>query len=385
MIETESNLHYFYDPLPLSTEEKTIVDGLITRKNKAALSFIETMRGRNVYIKRPDLSSIPDSLFTHIQISGGFYNPFRMAGESVYIQASNKLLLPSAENIVVSHEDIFCTQYIRDDLTIGISQKEYVPTGAYTKEQVEAKAVNTMKITQLTELPLGTLPKPYRPFLTPHLLYYFNLSNITDIKGIPLHGMVLAVPKPTARFDIALSDFINRNKNQLREDPLIFFIETVSRTNQAVFKIAQATRVLHDLYQTIHGQITLGNSGLISETPLSYDGNLVYIADWDTMKELSQREDKQQMERALESLKLFYSYKSVVDFLIELTDLKSVSYILPSTYIGGFNSILNGYCWSDLKSHFRVDIGTILDIFEQPLEMQCQAVAEIIDVVKNQR
>ena len=334
----------------MTQREYAAIDAILSRDpwfNHA--EWIIFTEGRRMCIEDP-IAIFPtrtDGARECIWFGGGFYRPLQVFN-GMNITHGSMIELPSPINFAKTRPDIVTTCYVGADGMVHESRRDYVPTGGYTLDGARQKARNTEMMRGLTES-TGWLdsPRPYRPFVVPQVIGVYSFADLLDVYENPISGIAMFGPHPRYLFACKFRDWINANYSKFKHSDDFISAGNVI-ISAMVIHLTRAARYLHDYYGRSHGQLTLGNCGELPRNKLNRNaGDVVYITDWDTVRELPKSLDDALLARALE---LSVLWKSAVNttrilFLAAGLDLQQplASILYKSMQIGMLNTIVRAY------------------------------------------
>ncbi|HUD19740.1 MAG TPA: hypothetical protein VMR81_04825 [Patescibacteria group bacterium] len=291
----------------LSEAEHSLAWDFLSGRNTETLRSIITMEGRNTFILRP---GSPDPIYTHIQLSGGFYKELEISRNGMAI-SKNTVHLLSADNFVLGREPMFRTNAITEDGQITTTQPDYVPTGAYTQMQAIKKAIDTLSITASLEK-LKALDFPDKKmFMVPRIVGVYQFPEVTDPTGEPVYGIAMLTSSPENRLSQRINSFFNRYGKH--------YEASINRRIQRNFgyqtvALGAAIRTLHDSFDLYHRQITSGNCEIVT---LPDNQFTPFFHDWSTTMRLPKNLRPNRMARAIDLIIPWASVSILMDHMRE--------------------------------------------------------------------
>jgi hypothetical protein len=306
--------------------------------------------GRNTFIKR----QTDDPIYTHIQLSGGWYQSFD-AQNGILKSHNTPPQRANASNFVPGREEMFTSERILENGEMIEEPRSYAPSGAYTAGQAFTKIKNTLSIQKSLAIFASEEQGP-PPFIAPQIIEFYTFPEITDPDGLPIAGIAMLTPNPLGRFDGSLSLFFHDYPIQKPESLQLFLTTYGSR----FYLAGQALRTLHDVFGLYHGQYTGGNCGTVlhdnTETPL--------IADFHTLKYMPQKKIAAVAASSLD-ISIFLRTNNVL-FARIVQEAQCDPQILLQYQRGLLHKTLTGYLGPDSTYKTPVESQAISYLFSTP-------------------
>ena len=313
----------------LSEAEHSLVWDLLSGQNTEKFRGIISMEGRNTFILRP---GSPDPIYTHIQLSGGFYKELEISRNGMAI-SKNTVHMLSADNFVLGREPMFRTNAITEDGQITTTQPEYVPTGAYTQMQALKKAVDTLSITASLEK-LKELDFPDKQmFMVPKIVGVYQFSEVTDPTGNPVYGVAMFTSSPENRLSHRIDSFFNKYGKH--------YEASINRRIQRNFgyqtvAMGRAIRTLHDTFNLYHRQMTSSNCEIVT---LRDNQFMPFFHDWSTTMKLPKNLHSNRMARAIDLVIPWASVSILMDHMRETGETnKDVSQFMTTSFLANLTA-----------------------------------------------
>jgi len=308
-----------------SAEKELILDFFRGKNSEYWMPQLEAAEGRNFFFRRKNPA---DGIYTHIQLSGGFYRDFTLDKNIAFNETYFKPASPI--NFAAGRESMFTTKDVTESGEFTTTIQEYVPRGAYTMEQAVTKAANTSFIDAFIAEANTKRINHLLPINAPYIISLYEMPGIADPQGIPLHGIAMLTSSPDSRLGNQIQKFMFEHADL----PDMQFQEEVKKFILPRYELlAAAIRFIHDKFRVYHRQLTAGNTSILLS---GSDDLTAFISDWHTMKFLPENKNAESLARVLDVIMPVYSLNVILNLFSEkgiISHEKKAAFSLSTFFI----------------------------------------------------